>query len=115
MNKKIDRKDFIKKISTIGIATAASSIGLGSTKSKKSDIKKPLKDNVNLGFIGVGLRGQWLLDLASKRDDVNIPAICDIDESMINRSLKILKRNNKDEPDVYKNGDEDFRNLTKRE
>jgi len=115
MNKKIDRKDFIKKISTIGIATAASSIGLGSTKSKKSDIKKPLKDNVNLGFIGVGLRGQWLLDLASKRDDVNIPAICDIDESMINRSLKILKRNNKNEPDVYKNGDEDFRNLTKRD
>ena len=88
MNKKIDRKDFIKKISTAGIAVAASGIGLGLTSSKKSDIKKSLKDKINLGFIGVGLRGQWLLDLASKRSDVNIPAICDIDESMINQSLK---------------------------
>ena len=86
IDKKIDRKDFIKKIGTIGIATAASSIGLSSSTSEKSDIKKPLKDKINLGFIGVGLRGQWLLDLASKREDVNIPAICDIDESMINRS-----------------------------
>ena len=93
MSKKIDRKDFIKKIGTIGIATAASSIGISSTVSEKtSNIKKPLKDKVNLGFIGVGLRGQWLLDLASKRQDVNIPAICDIDDSMIDRSLKILKR-----------------------
>ena len=73
------------------------------------------KETLSIGFIGTGLRWQWLLDLASKRDDVNIPAICDIDESMINRSLEILKRNNKDEPDVYKNGDHDFLNLVKRD
>ncbi len=116
MSKKIDRKDFIKKIGTIGIATAASSMGISSTISEKiPSSKESPKSIVNIGFIGVGLRGQWLLDLASKRNDVNIPAICDIDDSMINRSIRILKNNNKDEPSIYNKGDEDFLNLVKRD
>jgi predicted dehydrogenase len=73
------------------------------------------KDSVRLGFIGTGLRGQWLLDLASKRGDVTIPAICDIDQKMIDRTLKIIKRNNKEEPAIYSNGEEDFLNLLKRD
>ena len=73
------------------------------------------KDIVRLGFIGTGLRGQWLLDLASKREDVIIPAICDIDQHMIDRTLRILKRNEKEEPDIYKKGDDDFLNLVKRD
>ena len=49
------------------------------------------KETLSIGFIGTGLRGQWLLDLASKRDDVVIPAICDIEDRMIDRALKIIK------------------------
>ena len=59
------------------------------------------KDIVRLGFIGTGLRGQWLLDLASKREDVIIPPICDIDQHMIDRTLRILKRNEKKEPSIW--------------
>jgi len=105
--KNIDRKEFLKKTTTFGLGAAL-------YPSFKA-IQTKEKDIINIGFIGTGLRGQWLLDLASKRDDVLIPAICDIDDKMIDRTLKILKRNNKDAPSVYKNGDEDFLNLVKRD
>ena len=107
MPKNIDRKEFLKKTTTFGLGAAL-------YPSFKA-IQTKEKDIINIGFIGTGLRGQWLLDLASKRDDVLIPAICDIDDKMIDRTLKILKRNNKDVPSIYKNGDEDFLNLVKRD
>ena len=87
MSKNINRKEFLKKTTALGLGAAI-------YPRFKSNIKD--KDKVRIGFIGTGLRGQWLLDLASKRDDVLIPAICDIDNQMIERTLKILKRNNKD-------------------
>jgi predicted dehydrogenase len=103
----MNRKEFLKKTTVLG---------LGATLYPKiKDTQKTKKEVVHLGFIGTGLRGQWLLDLASKRDDVLIPAICDIDDDMIDRTLRILKRNNKDVPEIYKDGDEDFLNLVKRD
>ena len=107
MSKKINRKEFLKKATAVGIGSVILP-QININPSKKRDI-------VRLGFIGTGLRGQWLLDLASKRKDVTIPAICDIDERMINRTQNILKRNGKEEPEIYKNGDEDFLNLVKRD
>jgi len=106
LTKKIDRKEFLKKTTVFGLGAAL--------YPKIKSIPK-IKNNLNIGFIGTGLRGQWLLDLASKREDVLIPAICDIDNRMIDRTLKILNRNNKEEPAIYKDGDEDFLNLLKRD
>mgnify|MGYP001259890554 CR=1 FL=1 len=107
MSKKIARKEFIKKTAAIGMgAMLFPKIKLNTSSER---------DIVKLGFIGTGLRGQWLLDLASKRQDVLIPAICDIDERMVNRSLEIIKENGKDEPHVYKDGDEDYLNLLEKE
>ena len=82
MPKNIDRKEFLKKTTSFGLGAAL-------YPSFKA-IQTKEKDIINIGFIGTGLRGQWLLDLASKRDDVLIPAICDIDDKMIDRTLKIL-------------------------
>ena len=67
-------KEFIKK---------TTALGLGAAIYPKFKSNSGAKDKVRIGFIGTGLRGQWLLDLASKRDDVLIPAICDIDNQMI--------------------------------
>ena len=72
------------------------------------------KPSISIGFIGTGLRGQWLIDLAAKRDDVHIPAICDIDEAMIKDTIKILQNNKKDLPEVYNKGEYDYQNLIKR-
>ena len=48
------------------------------------------------------MRGQWVLWLAAKYPEIDIPAICDIDDDMIESALKILKDAQKSEPKVYK-------------
>lgn len=60
------------------------------------------KANIRLGFIGVGLRGQNHLDNALRRKDVDIVAICDIDDRMLERSANLFKKHNKTVPKVFK-------------
>ena len=73
------------------------------------------KNRLRVGFIGTGLRGQGMMRLTTHRDDVDIPAICDIDDGMVNKALTVLKKAGRPEPIVYNKGDEDFRNLVKNE
>jgi predicted dehydrogenase len=58
--------------------------------------------NVRLGFIGVGLRGQGHLDNALRRKDVDVVAICDIDERMLQMASNHFKKANKPAPKIYK-------------
>ena len=106
MSKKISRRDFIKTTAAAGGAAAVMPQTIFSSQNKK---------NMRIGFIGTGLRGQWMLWLATKYPDVEIPAICDIDDGMISAALKIIKDSGRKEPKVYKKNDEDFRNLVKDE
>ena len=46
---------------------------------------------IKIGIIGVGLRGQNHLELALRRKDVEVVAICDIDEQMLQRSEILLR------------------------
>lgn len=57
---------------------------------------------VKIGIIGVGLRGQNHLDLALRRKDVDVVAICDIDERMLQMSVDIIKRFDKPLPKIFK-------------
>ena len=74
-------------------------------------LASPSPKRVKLGVIGTGLRGQWVLSLAAKYPEVDIPAICDIDETMLASALKILKDAGKPKPRVYRRGEEDFRRM----
>ena len=97
------RKKFIQTSTLAGLgATIFPNVAFSELTSKK---------RVNIGVIGTGLRGQWVLWLMAKYPEVDILSICDIDEEMIQSALKILKDAGKPEPKVYKNGDEDFRNM----
>ena len=80
MAKKISRRSFIKTSVAAGGAAALLPQTLLSSR---------MKTRVKLGFIGTGLRGQWMLWLAAKYPEVEIPAICDIDEQMIASALKL--------------------------
>ena len=107
MGKTMERREFIKTTAVAGVAAALM---------PKSLFSSPvINERIKLGFIGTGMRGQWVLWLASKYPEVDIPAICDIDDGMIESALKILKEAGKPEPRVYKEGDEDFRNMVDRE
>ena len=105
MAKKLSRREFIKTTAVTGGAAAVLPQTLFSSNNKK----------IRIGFIGTGLRGQWMLWLSTKYPNVEIPAICDIDDGMIKAALKILKDGGKPEPKVYKKNEEDFRNMVKNE
>ena len=97
------RRKFISISSLIGVSAYLSPSMLLSSPIKKSKLK--------LGFIGTGLRGQGMMRLATHRNDVDIPVICDIDDGMIDKAIKVLKKASRPIPKVYNNGDEDFRNM----
>ena len=106
MSKKINRRDFIKTTATASAAATVMPTSLFSSQANK---------RVKMGFMGTGMRGQWVLTLAAKYPEVDIPAICDIDDGMIESALQILKDAGKPEPHVYKNGPEDFLNMVQNE
>ena len=106
MSKKINRRDFIKTTATASAAATIMPTSLFSSQANK---------RVKMGFMGTGMRGQWVLMLAAKYPEVDIPAICDIDDGMIESALQILKDAGKPEPHVYKNGPEDFLNMVQNE
>jgi len=106
MSKKINRRDFIKTTATASAAATVMPKSLFSSQANK---------RVKMGFIGTGMRGQWVLWLAAKYPEVDIPAICDIDDGMIESALRILKDAGKPEPRIYKKGPEDFLNMVQNE
>lgn len=90
----MNRRNFVKNT---GLAAAAFSI-LPSSQLFSQNVKT----KVRLGIIGVGLRGQNHLDLALKRSDTEVVAICDISERMLNDSLEMIKKSGKPTPKVFK-------------
>lgn len=88
----MNRRTFVKNTS---LATAGFAIlPPGSLFARQQPVK--------LGFIGVGLRGQSHLDNALRRKDVEITAICDIDERMLQMTVDTVKKANKPVPKIFK-------------
>jgi predicted dehydrogenase len=69
---------------------------------------------LRIGVIGTGLRGQELLRLSLQRDDTEVPAICDIQQVMINSALRLYDKAEKPHPDIYSNGKYAYRELLAR-
>jgi hypothetical protein len=66
---------------------------------------------VRLAFLGVGLRGQAHLDNVLRRADVEVVAICDIDERMLGMATAIIKKSGKPMPQVFKGDPYAYRKL----
>jgi predicted dehydrogenase len=64
-----------------------------------------------LAFIGVGLRGQNHLDNALRRADVEVVAICDVNERMLDMATAIIKKSGKPMPPVFKGDPYAYRKL----
>jgi len=89
----MNRRTFVKNT---GLVTAGYAILPGARLYAAAD---PV---VKLGFIGVGLRGQNHLDNALRRKDVNVMAICDIDDRMLDMAGNLFKKAGKPMPKVFK-------------
>ena len=101
------RRDFVKKTAIVGAGiTLAPSLTFG-----RND-KLP-KDKLNVAFIGVGLRGTNHLNNVLLRDDVNVVAICDIDERRNTIALEMIAKAGQKKPQVFGKNDFDYRNMLK--
>ncbi|MGB6152745.1 MAG: Gfo/Idh/MocA family oxidoreductase [Pricia sp.] len=99
------RRNFIKKTALTGTAIATlpqSAFGI---------LHYGLKDKLNVGLIGVGLRGANHLNNLLQRDDVNIAAICDIDDARIELAQEEISKAGGSKPKVFGKDDKDYLNL----
>jgi predicted dehydrogenase len=97
------RRNFIKTstVAGLGLSILPSSVAFPKDKEAK----------VRLGFIGVGLRGQGHLELALRRNDVDVIAICDVQQRMIDMSMEIVKESGKPKPQVIMDGPYGYKKL----
>ena len=97
------RRHFIK---TAAIAGAGLTILPSQTifaKGKESKLR--------LGFIGVGLRGQNHLELALQRNDVEVIALCDIQQRMMDMALQLVSKSGRSKPQVILDGTQGYKKL----
>ncbi len=72
------------------------------------------KDKVRLGYIGVGLRGRDHIQEGILRADVEIVAICDVQQSSIDYTKALFTKYGKKQPAVYLEGIEGYKKLLDR-
>ncbi|NOT36871.1 MAG: Gfo/Idh/MocA family oxidoreductase [Saprospiraceae bacterium] len=88
----MNRKEFIKNSSL-----AAGLFAISPDYFFQNIVKNKLK----IGLIGVGLRGQDHLELLLRRSDVEVTAICDIDDRMLKMSSDLISKSSKNQPKVF--------------
>jgi predicted dehydrogenase len=66
---------------------------------------------VRLAIIGTGLRGQNHLDNALRRTDVDVVAICDVDDRMLQMATDLIKKSGKAMPQIFKGDNYAYRKL----
>ena len=101
------RRDFIKAsvITGLGLAIAPAFTFGNPSKNEK----------VRIGFIGVGGRGRSHLNNILNRDDVLVPAICDIDPDAIQRSNTIIEKAGFKKPEIYTDSEYAYLKLLERD
>ncbi len=99
------RRDFVKKTAIIGTGLAlAPGLSFGSTLNISTE-------RLKIGLIGVGLRGTNHLNNLLMRDDIDITAICDIDERRNTIALEMIAKAGYKKPKVYAIDEYDYQNL----
>ncbi|MFQ5811403.1 MAG: Gfo/Idh/MocA family protein [Armatimonadota bacterium] len=104
MNDELSRRELLR----LGAAGVAAGMG------ERARAQEPI-ETVRLGFIGVGRRGTGLLRLALRFPGVEVPAICDIDESHLNRGVEMVREVRGNRPAGYSAGPTDYRRLLERD
>lgn len=99
------RRDFVKKTAILGTGIALApqlTFGSGFNTSK---------EKLNVGLIGVGLRGTNHLNNVLLRDDVNVVAICDIDERRNTIALEMISKAGQKKPKVFSSNEYAYKDL----
>ncbi|MBN2236633.1 MAG: Gfo/Idh/MocA family oxidoreductase [Bacteroidales bacterium] len=100
----IDRRQFLRN---------SAIAGLGLTFFPELSFGNPLKQKLNLAFIGCGLRGEEHLKNALQRNDIEVKAICDIDPNRLKLAQSMLKEEGYPKALEFGVDEYDYRNLLK--
>ena len=103
----MDRKEFVRNTS---LAMATLAVTPANSLFEQHD-----EARVKVAIIGVGLRGQNHLDLLLRRKDVDLVAICDIDDRMLKASRDMITQSGKKMPTVYSDGPYAWKKLLEKE
>ena len=99
------RREFVKQTAIIGTGIAlAPNLTFGAGFGNE-------KDKINIGLIGVGLRGTNHLNNVLLREDVNVVAICDIDERRNTLALDMIEKAGYKKPKVFYENEYSYRDL----
>ena len=98
----VNRRDFIK-------TTALTGAALSMTNSIRA-FATTKKEKIRVGIIGSGFRSQEHIGNFCQRPDVEIIALADPQERSITEAIAEIKKYNRPDPVVYKNGDLDYKN-----
>ena len=117
------RRQFIRTVALTGAATSvvATSVDASSVfptilnKANRGPAKPTADKPVRLGFIGVGERGRSHVRQALYRDDVLIPAICDVSPDSIAKTNALIQKAGRKAPEAYTSGKEAFLEMLKRD
>ncbi|WP_430965548.1 Gfo/Idh/MocA family protein [Spongiimicrobium sp. 2-473A-2-J] len=99
------RRKFIKDTSVLGTGVFVAPGLTHDLLDGEQDAK------LKMGLIGVGLRGTNHLKNLLLRKDVNITALCDIDESRIEIAKDLIAKSGAKPAKIYGKNDYDYRNL----
>ena len=100
----------------LGLAEAAPPQNEHATGHSMSGVEFEKKDNVRLGVIGVGGRGNSLIDNFSAMPEVEVTALCDtIKDKVLRAQSKLERAGKKVSPALYHSSDHAFEDLVKRD
>ena len=105
------RRSFLQSAAVLGASAVVPEMEYPKTGQAPVALSSKNKTKINLGFIGVGYRGQSHVELALMRDDCNVVAIADPQQVMLDGCLKMFDDKKIKRPKVYSNGDYDYLNL----
>jgi predicted dehydrogenase len=122
-----DRRNFIKSVAAVTAATLASSKASADTFTnvpKQSPLSKnktvmglitPKMSTVRIGFIGVGERGYGHVKHFCHIEGIEIKAICDLHQDVLDKSSKYVTEQGLQQPDQYTGSDLSYKDMLSRQ
>ncbi len=106
-NSNFDRRNFLKFSSAAMGSVALAGLGLPTEALAQAASDKP----VRLGFIGIGGRGSYHLDVALGMEGVEVPAICELKPERLYSAKRWIEESGRPTPKLYDRGPTDFKRL----
>lgn len=100
---RFDRRDFLKTAGALGALSL-------STRGYSAQAGASPNGRINVGFIGLGGQGLFRLRGFMKHPDVNVTALCDVDQSHLRRAAELVTSTRGNSPALFG----DFRKLIER-